>query len=71
MRHFAASVPAAARVAAPTVPAADAAAAVTADVYISTSTRVPAPSVVPAAARTSRWPDIPEALSDVPLSLDE
>ena len=60
----AAAVPAADRVAAPAVPAADAAA-------ISNAACVAAPLVVSAAACTSRCPDIPEALSDVPLSLDE
>ena len=70
MRQFSAAVPAAARVAAPAVLAADAAATVTAAAAISTAARVPAPSVVPTAAHTSCWPDIPEALPDVPLSLD-
>ena len=71
MRQFAAAVTAADCVAGPAVPEADAAAAVTASAAISTAARVAAPQVVPAAARTSRWPDIPEALSDVPFSLEE
>ena len=66
----AADVPSAACVAAPAVPAADAAPAVTPTADISTAARVPAPSVVPTAAHTSCWPDIPEALYDVPVSLD-
>ena len=70
MRQFAVAVPAAARVAAPAVPETDAAAAVTAAAEISTAACVPAPLVVPAADRTSCWPDIPEALYDVPVSLD-
>ena len=71
MRQFSVAVPVAARVAAPVVPTEDATAAVTAAASMSTVDRVSAPSFVPDAARTSRWPDIPEALSDVPLSLDE
>ena len=63
----AAAFPAAARVAAPAVLAEDASADVTAAADISTADRVAAPSVVPASARTSRWPDIPEALSKAPL----
>ena len=71
MRQFSVAVPVAARVSARVVPTADATDAVTAAASMFTAARVPAPSFVPAAARTSRWPDIPEALSDVPLSLDE
>ena len=67
----AAAVPADACVADPAVLAADAAAAVTTAADISTAACVTFPLVVLAAYRTSRWPDIPEALSDVPLLLDE
>ena len=66
----ASAVPAAARVDAPDVPEADSAATVTAAAAISTADHVAYPSFVPAAALTSSWPDIPEALSDFPLLLD-
>ena len=66
----AAAVLAATRVAALAVPKADYTATVTSTTVIYTAVHVAATSVVPAAARTSRWPDIPEAISDVPLFLD-